>query len=273
MDVKCCKKILCFILGLGLLAGCQKGDNPIDPYEPVNREIYKFNKAFDATFIRPPATFYNYAVYPPVKKGISNFFSNLQLLPTAANDLLQGQLLQVYKDCWRFFLNSTIGVAGIADPAQKMGLPPHVTDLGITLAKWGDHDSPYMMLPIFGPSTFRDTAGWLFDTSIFTIYPYMDESVAYGLGALRTIQLRADLLKSDAILKEAFDEYQFVRDAYLQNRQYQIDGRVLSNDEPESLYIEDEDDVSVPNEELVKRKTPPKTMLAHNHQLQHHLRG
>lgn len=270
MDVK---KLLCLFLTLFCLYGCKKGDNPIDPYEPVNREIYKFNKAFDATFIRPPATFYNYAVYPPVKMGISNFFSNLQLIPTAANDVLQGEFLQAYKDCWRFFINSTFGVGGIADPARTMGLPPHSTDLGITLAKWGDKNSPYMMLPIFGPSTFRDTAGWLFDTSVFTVYPYIGAELAYSLAGLRVVQLRADLLKNDDILKEALDEYQFIRDAYLQNRRYQIEGEPLNSDEPESIYIDDEDDPPIPNEELVKKTKSKPTMLAQNQLHRSHLRG
>lgn len=265
-------------LSISFLSACSTGQNPIDPYEKVNRKIYAFNKAVDATMIKPPATFYNYAVCPQVKKGISNFFNNLGMLPTTANDALQGEFLQAYKSAWRFAINSTLGVAGVLDPASKMGLPHHTNDLGITLAKWGDKESPYMMLPLFGPSTFRDTAGWVFD-GLFSAYPYIEpETLSMGLATLRYIDIRAELLKNDDILKEALDEYAFVRDAYLQNRQYQITGQAQNHkvstqaNEDEVLYIEDEDEEDIPNEMLVKKKSPKPSRYAKYHHPRH-LRG
>ncbi len=243
------KKIAC--LSLILLAGCSaKQDiDPRDPYETVNRKIYKFNKAIDTTLFKPVAKVYKAILPPQVHNSIRNFFDNLQMVPTVANDLLQAEFLKAYKDTWRLFINSTIGVAGLFDVAEKWSLPYVSNDFGITLAKWGDKNSPYFVMPFFGPSTFRDTVGISFDYNILSTYAYFPErTTAYGLMALNTLQIRSDLLDTESLLADAIDEYSFVRNAYLQNRQYDITGEKMSDkDQAKALYLDgnDEDDSSL----------------------------
>jgi phospholipid-binding lipoprotein MlaA len=223
------------------------GPNPNDPFEAFNRRAHKFNMAFDATMLRPPARLYKKIMPLKLRHAVSNFYSNLQLLPTIANDVLQGEFLIGYKDSWRFFLNSTFGLGGVLDVAQVWGLPYHSNDLGITLAKWGDLHSPYLVVPFFGPSTLRDTAGITVGYNFFTIYPYIKSvGIRYGLLGLQYVELRAQLMDREHILKEALDEYAFIRDAYLQNRAYQIEGERLNADSAESLYIESEEPETSP---------------------------
>lgn len=234
------KKVIPLLCLLLMSCAHKPSQSPEDPYENVNRKIYKFNKAVDATVFRPVAQIYKSSLPPLVRTGIRNFFNNIQMVPTVANDLLQGQPLQAYKDTWRFILNSTLGLAGTIDVAEKCSLPYKPNDLGITLAKWGDNHSPYFVMPIFGPSTFRDAVGLSFDYSLLSVYPHIqNEKVLYGLLALNMVEIRADLLDAEPLLDEAIDEYSMVRDAYLQNRDYKITGKSDSADvADESLYIE-----------------------------------
>jgi phospholipid-binding lipoprotein MlaA len=221
------------------LAGCaSKGTNPADPYEPFNRKVYKFNNTFDKIFLKPPAKLYR-AVFPGfVRKGVNNFYNNLDLIPTVGNDLLQAEGKWAIRDSWRFVINSTLGIGGILDVAQTFGLQPHSNDLGITLAKWGDKNSPYLVLPFLGPSTIRDGAGWLFQFALYSPYVYIHEdSVVYGLLALRYVDLRAQMFDAERLMDEALDKYSFMRDAYLQHRNYLISGGEQDNG---SLYVDDE---------------------------------
>lgn len=239
-------KIIFYSLIILLTACSSKGDiTPSDPYETLNRKTYKFNKAIDATVIRPIAKIYKSILPPPVQNSVRNVFNNLQMIPTVANDLLQAQFLKAYKDSWRLLINSTIGVAGLFDVAEKWQLPYVSNDFGITLAKWGDHNSPYFVMPIFGPSTFRDTVGMSYDYNVMSAYAYLpNRQDAYALMTLNSLQVRADLIGTDTLVDDALDEYTLVRDAYLQNRQYDINGssEILSN-EPGSLYIDSADDL------------------------------
>lgn len=252
-----------WILVACLLCSCAAKYNQSkqDPLEPLNREIYKFNNAFDATMIRPPARLYNAVVPSLAKEGINNVYNNVQMLTSVANDLLQGEFVVAYKDSWRFVINSTFGVLGIFDVAKLWGLPHHHNDLGITLGKLGNTESPYLVLPFFGPSTLRDTFGWTVDYSIFSIYPFIEPPMArYSALGLRYIDLRADLLDKEDILDEALDEYSFIRDAYLQNRKQAIlgDDRIESEatdeDDSNNLYIDEEEFVTRPPLRLV---SPP----------------
>lgn len=233
-----------------LLSACiKKGDNPVDPYEPINRNIHQFNMAFDATFLRPPARFYKAAVPPFVRSSINNAFNNVNMLPTIANDVLQADWNYAIKDTWRFFINSTFGVAGLFDIAsQSFSLPPHSNDMGLTFAKWGDKKSPYIVMPFLGPSTIRDGFGMLIDYSIFTPYPYLEsDGLLYGLLGLRYIDLRAQMLETERLMADAIDNYSFIRDAYLQRRDYLINGKKEENlgslyiDEVDVDYIDEED--------------------------------
>lgn len=229
--------ILCSTL---ILPACvKKGTNPDDPYENINREIYKFNMAFDATVLKPPAKLYVAVLPAPVRAGVNNFYNNINMLPTVANDVLQREWQYALKDSWRFIINSTIGVAGIFDPASTFKLPPHSNDLGLTFAKWGDKHSPYLMIPFLGPSTFRDGMGLMFDYVFFTPYPYLQSSpLVYSLLGVRYVDLRSQMLDTERLMADAIDKYAFIRDAYLQHRQYLITGEQPADNG--SLYVEEE---------------------------------
>lgn len=227
------------VLSVLLLTGCcHKGPNPDDPYESFNRKVHKFNMAVDSALIKPPAKFYKAVVPGFIRKGINNAFNNVDMLPSIANDVLQAEGKWAIKDTWRFVINSTLGVGGLFDVASTFGLPPHYNDLGLTFAKWGDKNSPYIVIPLIGPSTIRDGSGWLVQFALWTPYVYINnDAVAYGLVGMRYLDLRTQLLDSEPLMDEALDKYAFIRDAYLQRRAYLINGTEQDNGE---LYIEDE---------------------------------
>ncbi len=201
---------------------------------------------FDATMIKPPARFYNAVIPAPIRKGIHNAFNNVQMLPSIANDILQGQFTYAIKDTWRFIGNTTLGFGGFYDFADaRMGLPPHSNDLGLTFAAWGFKKSPYVMVPFLGPTTIRDGIGTFGDYTLFTPYPYIrSDYLLNGLLAWRYLDLRAQLFETERLMNEALDEYSFVRDAYLQNRNYLITGDQGDTDDAGSLYVDDEGDVA-----------------------------
>ena len=232
-----------------LLTSCvQKGPNPVDPYESVNRKIYKFNMALDASVLKPSARVYKAVVPSPIRTGINNAFNNVLMLPTAANDLLQGDWRYAIKASWRFLINSTFGIVGFFDVADRgFGLPPHYNDLGLTFAKWGDKKSPYIVIPLLGPSTIRDGMSIPFDY-MFTPYFYIPSGlVIYSLAGVRYVDIRTQLLETEPLLNEAFDKYSFIRDAYLQHRNYLITGEQADSDS--SGYIDDEEGSGYVDEE------------------------
>ena len=221
-----------------VLSACIKGNNPIDPYEPFNRKIHNFNMAFDATMLKPPARLYKAVVPGPIRMSINNAYNNVLMLPTVVNDLLQTEWHYAIKDSWRFLLNSSFGIGGLFDVAAKsFSLPPHYNDLGLTFAKWGDKHSPYLVMPFLGPSTIRDAMSLPFDY-MFTPYFYIPSSlVITGILGFRYVDIRSQLLDTDPLLNEALDKYTFIRDAYLQHRNFQISGE--QPDDGASLYVED----------------------------------
>lgn len=223
---------------LTLQACVTKGTNPIDPYEPINRKIYAFNMKFDAVVLKPPARVYVAMIPAPVRAGINNVYNNVNMLPTVANDILQADWNCVIKDTWRFIANTTLGIGGIFDPASTFGLPPHSNDLGLTFAKWGDKKSPYIMIPFLGPSTIRDGMGLMFDYTFFTPYPYLNsDAFLYSVLAIRYVDLRSQMLDTERLMADAIDKYSFMRDAYLQHRNYLINGEQQDDG---SLYVEEE---------------------------------
>lgn len=235
------KFISVIIISMCLLTACiKRGSNPADPYESFNRKIYKFNVAVDATLLKPPARLYKAVIPGPVKKGVDNFYTNIHMLPAVANDLLQTEWKHSIRDSWRFAINSTLGIGGIFDVATGMGLPEHYNDLGLTFARWGDKQSPYLMVPLLGPSTIRDAMGSTFDYSIFMPYPYLnDYALMYSLLGVRYVDLRAQLLDTEKLMAEALDPYAFMRDAYLQSRNFQINGQSPAN--LGSNYVDEEE--------------------------------
>ena len=238
-----------------LLSACvSKGTNPDDPYEPLNRKFHTLNMAIDKTVLRPAAKVYKTVLPSFIRAGINNAYNNVNMLPTVANDILQAEGNYAIKDTWRFIVNSTFGIAGVLDVASTFSLPPHSNDMGLTFAKWGNKKSPYIVIPLLGPSTFRDGMGMMFDYALFTPYPYLRSNyVIYGLLGLRYVDLRSQMLETDRIIDEALDKYAFIRDAYLQHRNYLITGEQQDNG---AMYVGEEADDSVLSATPEKATTP-----------------
>lgn len=200
------------------LAGCASA--PVnDPLEPVNRQIYRFNKAADKAIIKPVAEAYRDAVPSPVRTGVHNFLSNLDDVVVIANDLLQFKLTQGAADATRLLVNSTFGILGIFDLATPGGLTKHDEDFGQTLGYWGIGPGFYLVLPILGPSDLRDTVGRLGDGYIDPIWQQNDMATRNQLVITDTIDRRTELLATGEVLDTAaLDEYSMLRDGYLQRR-------------------------------------------------------
>jgi phospholipid-binding lipoprotein MlaA len=196
-----------------------------DPYEKVNRKIFDFNDNLDTYFLLRISKCYNKVMPKPLNKGIYNFFRNLNSFPTISNDLLQGNFYQATADSWRFFINSTVGAAGLFDIARNIGLEPNTEDFGLTLARWGYTNSNYLVLPFFGSSTVRDAIGLPGDYYFFSPYSYgIDSRTRYTLYALNIISKRAQLLQYQNLYNQiALDRYAFIRNAYLQQRTNEIE--------------------------------------------------
>jgi phospholipid-binding lipoprotein MlaA len=198
--------------------------DPRDRYERLNRTVYKVNTALDHAILRPVARGYVKVTPQPVRNGVSNVLGNLEYTKTIANDLLQGQVVEFGTDLVRLIVNSTVGVAGIFDPATRFGLDKHDRDFGQTLGKWGVQTGPYLMLPIVGPSDFRDTAGLVPDHFLTLDTWINNQSVQIGLGIVRGVDHRAKLLPLDETLDNAFDPYTLLRSVWFQRRDYKVRG-------------------------------------------------
>ena len=213
-----------------------------DPAEGFNRAMFTFNDKLDKAVLKPVAKGYVRVVPKPGRQAVGNFFSNIDDVFISVNNLLQGKPVNAASDMGRFVVNSTLGLLGTIDVASKMGLEKHDEDFGQTLGRWGVHDGPYLVLPLFGPSTLRDTFGRAADGSVDPVNQLDDVRWRNGLMALRLIDTRANLFGAEQVLDEvAADRYEFVRDAYLQRRRYNIyDGNPpLEHDE----FDQDEGDV------------------------------
>ncbi len=220
------------------LSACSvKGTNPDDPYEAINRKTYKFNQTLDKLLLKPLAKGYKAVLPARVRSGINNAYDNVNMLPTVANDLFQAEWNYAVKDSWRFIINSTFGICGILDVAKGWSLPPHSNDVGITFAKWGDKKSPYLIIPLLGPSTFRDGMGLIFNYFL-TPYPYLSNTLMYSLVGVRYVDLRSQMLDADKFMDEAIDKYAFMRDAYLQHRNSLITGEQEQSTNNDSLYLD-----------------------------------
>lgn len=207
-----------------LCTGCATARNPDDPLEPLNRKVFQFNEAVDKAVTRPVAQGYRAVVPPPVRGGITNFFGNFRDVTTAVNNLLQLKVPRAASDLGRIAINSTLGILGFFDVASRLGLEKHDEDFGQTLGHWGVQPGPYLMLPLLGPSTARDTVGLIGD--YFTdpeFYLFNSSPESYIVFGVRVINLRANLLAVEGVLDQAgLDRYAFLRDAYLQRRRNQV---------------------------------------------------
>ena len=198
--------------------------DPRDHFERFNRAVYKFNTVLDHAILRPVARGYAKVMPRPVRTGVSNFLDNLEYTKTIGNDAFQGHFGDFGSDIARLAVNTTVGVGGLFDPATRFGLEKHDRDFGQTLGKWGLPSGPYLMLPLLGPSDIRDAAGLIPDRFMSIDHYINDTGVQVGLGALRVVDRRAQLLSLDATLDSAFDPYALVRSAWFQRRDFKIYG-------------------------------------------------
>ncbi|ANB75847.1 hypothetical protein AYM40_26435 [Paraburkholderia phytofirmans OLGA172] len=211
--------VLTSIIGL---CGCASSFDrtPGDPLEPMNRAVFSFNDRVDTYVARPVAVGYTKITPSPVRTAIRNFFSNIGDIGNFSNDALQLKVTDATEDLMRFAFNSTFGIGGLLDWATPAGLPKHNQDFGLTLGHYGVPSGPYLVLPLFGPSSLRDSTGWIF--SYFTTpTSYLQADVSVPLFGVNFISTRADLLgATDVLSQAALDKYTFVRDAYTQRRRY-----------------------------------------------------
>lgn len=193
-----------------------------DPWEGYNRKMHGFNRGADRVLFRPVAVAYDKVTPKPVKTGIRNMFGNLGQPGTAVSQVMQGHPVKAAQSLGRFVVNSTIGVAGLFDPATRFGMPRYNEDVGQVFATWGWDNSRYLVMPILGPGTVRDTVGRFGDQQLTPI-SYVDSArVANSLMGLQLADGRARMLPMDAARRDAVDDYTFVRDAWAQRRQKQI---------------------------------------------------
>lgn len=219
-------RIALLAVGAALLAGCA---TPVprrdDPYENFNRKIYAFNDFADRVAIRPVAVGYRKITNETSRRLFSNFFANIQSPITIVNDLLQGQPRYAFTQSSRLVINTTVGVLGFFDPASEMGIDARTTDFGVTLAKWGVPEGPYLVLPLVGPASARDASAFPVDTFLLDPLSWYARNHNYK-GYIPTIAylvtLRSTGMEAESLLEGAYDPYVFYRDAYRQRRLYKI---------------------------------------------------
>ena len=210
-------------------------DEVNDPFENLNRKTFEFNEKMDEKIAKPIAQTYS-QLPPKIKKGVSNFFDNLEEVDTFVNQLLQGKPKESINDLTRFLINTTIGLGGFIDVASKMGLERHEEDFGQTLAVWGVGQGPYIMLPILGPSTLRDTLSRPVSSFLSVTFHMTETDVNIALKGMDAIETREKLLDVEALLSG--DKYAFVKDAYIQSIYYETKDGVDVEDD----FIDDMDD-------------------------------
>ncbi|MEO8778980.1 MAG: VacJ family lipoprotein [Rhodanobacter sp.] len=216
------------ILAIALLAGCAIAPpRTDDPLEKYNREAYQFNNAVDKVAIRPVALGYRKVTNAPVRRSFSDFFTNIRMPITVANDLLQARPKQAVQSTGRFLINVTLGIGGFFDPASQLGLPIENNDFGITLARWGVPEGDFLMVPLLGPSTARDiwrmpVDSYFFDPLSLFADNHHYNGLQYAPQAMYLITLRARAIDAEGFLQSAYDPYVFIRDAYRQQRLYAL---------------------------------------------------
>ncbi len=223
--------VLCALI----LSGCATVPNPDarDPWESWNRGVFGFNEAVDTAVLKPVATGYQTVTPTLVQKGIGNFFGNLTDVWSAVNNALALRPRETGDSVGRVMVNTTLGLLGVVDVASDLGIERHTADFGLTLARWGVGSGPYVVLPLLGPSTLRDTAGLPVNNWGNPINQWVaDEPSRDGLLVLKVVDTRAQLLGAGRVMDgAALDKYTFLRDAHLQRRRNQVyDGNPPEDD-------------------------------------------
>lgn len=205
------------------VSACATGTNPRDPLEGYNRAMFKFNDTVDQVALKPVATAYKTVTPSFVQTGVGNFFGNLSDVWSAVNNLLQGKGEAGLQDVVRVSMNSTFGILGLIDIASQAGIPKHNEDFGQTLGWYGVQSGPYLMLPLLGPSTVRDTAALPLDIT-GDPWRYKDPVNVRNIGTVtRVVDKRAALLDATNLMEAAaLDRYEFIRDGWMQRRQSQV---------------------------------------------------
>ena len=201
-------------------------ENQNDPWEGFNRAVFNFNEGLDRAVLKPVTQGYRYVTPQIAQTGVNNFFENLKDVRTFFNNLFQGKIHNAMEDISRITFNTTFGLAGLIDVATPMGIAKNNEDFGQTLGHWGMSSGPYVVLPLFGPSTVRDTAGMVPDWFIDPVYYIDDDATRLSERALRVIDTRSQLLDAERIISG--DRYIFIRDAYLQRREFLINDGEMS---------------------------------------------
>lgn len=202
-----------------------EGDINLDPLEGFNRAMFSFNDGVDRVAIKPLTQGYRYVVPDVAQTGVTNFFSNLRDVRTLLNNLLQGKFHNASEDFVRLSFNTVWGIGGLIDVATPLGIPKNNEDFGQTLGYWGVSSGPYLVLPLLGPSTFRDTAGLVPDFMADPVLYVDDRAIRNSLQVVRVLDTRSSLMGSERLISG--DRYSFVRDAYVQRREFLInDGQV-----------------------------------------------
>lgn len=221
-----------FVAAALMLSGCaDKNAEPVaynnggdyDPLEPLNRCIYRFNYVVDGVLIKPLAQLYKAVTPKPVQEGVSNFFSNLGSPVSFANSAVQGNDQQAFTIMWRFILNTTLGVGGVFDFAGQYGLQARSEDFGQTMGRYGVGAGPYIVLPILGPSSARDTVGRVADWFTDPFNYYTTGYWQAGRSASQGLVKRADVLElTDEVYRTSLDPYATFRSGYLQYRANEV---------------------------------------------------
>ena len=208
-----------------------------DPFEDLNRDIFIFNEKLDEKLLKPAAIAYRKVTPQFARSGVTNFFNNLEEIDTTINQVLQGEIKYAFNDVGRFVINTTIGLFGLIDVASKMGLERHEEDFGQTLGVWGFDSGPYIMIPFLGPSNPRDLLSRPISSFLSGTFAMEDDDVKITLLGIDALETRERLLDAETLI--IGDKYIFVKDAYVQSREYEIKNGSSEDDE----FLDDMEDI------------------------------
>jgi phospholipid-binding lipoprotein MlaA len=234
------------------LIACATPKNHYDPLEPMNRAIFKFNDTVDQHAVKPIAQAYSNHIPGPVKGGVRNFTGNIGDVTSSVSNVMQGDFKNAASDLGRVLVNTVFGMFGLVDWASGLGLKKNKKDIGQALGAWGIGSGPYLVWPLLGPSTLRDTSDLVVNWTVGVPTHFKTTTGRTSYAVANSISLRASLLPYDAMLKTdaIFDTYSYIRDSYLQKRYNDI----YNGMPPTPLILGEVDD-----EQEMTQNTPPAT--------------